>query len=74
MFCFEMAVNLKVPHHLQPPPARDSHGGLYYITLLRKDIKEWLRKENINFSYSTIYSILWFENEEDKVRFILKWI
>lgn len=55
-------------------PEQDSRGRIYTITLLRNDITKWLEKENIKYNYSDTFSSIWFETEEEKVRFILQWI
>ncbi len=66
-------LNLPFPLTYVQPKA-DSRGGRYYIKQLRSDIVTWLENENIKYNYSGIFSSLWFESEEDKVRFILQWM
>ena len=62
---------INLPYHLTYIQSR---GRGYYFSSLRIDIVKWLKKENINFNYSNIFTSIYFENEEDKVRFILKWV
>lgn len=52
----------------------DSRGHVYYLSSLDIDVVKWLEKENIDFNYSNIFTSIYFKNEEDKVRFILKWV
>ncbi len=63
-----------VVNHPYSNPINLPHQLTFGHTPLRHDIAKWLEEEHIVFNYSDIFSSIHFEKEEDKVKFILRWL
>ena len=41
---------------------------------IKTEVKNWFNENQINYKYSVYFGIMYFKTEEDKVKFILRWL
>ncbi len=69
------------PQYLWGDPHRDSRKSLDKIFLtndsalvIKPEVKKWFDDNQIIYKYSVYFGVVYFTNEEDKVKFILRWL
>lgn len=48
--------------------------GEEFELVLKPEVVSWFQNSEIDFQYSVYFGIIYFISEEDKVKFILKWL
>ncbi len=45
-----------------------------YQLVIKPKVQEWLEEENINVKFSVYFGMFYFQSDEERVMFILKWL